>query len=153
MSKKADAQLIFKIEEIWLSYYNINFDSNIIDEDLGKGPYIYVQCLIVNNTDTSIVLKPSKSKSKIVFRYNKSDYELEVYPLPFSDYKEIILTPNDSIDLSFGSYLLLGTNVFNYKQSDYTKEMLSILPTLKVAYQDEKINIYTSEIKNVIIKQ
>mgnify|MGYP001266305361 CR=1 FL=1 len=150
--KKVDAQLIFKIEEIWLSYCNINIDSNIINEDLGQGPYVYVQCLIVNNTDTSIVLKPSKSKTKILFRYNKSDYEEEVYPLAFSDNKELALSPKDSIELSFGTYLLLGTDIFNYKQSDYTKEMLSILPTLKVAYQDEKIKIYTNEIKNVIIK-
>lgn len=153
MFQEADAQLVFKIEEIRLSNYNISLDSNVIDEDLENGPFVYVQCLIVNNTDTSIVLKPSESKSKIVFRYNKSDYELEVDPLPFIDNKKLVISPKDTIDLSFGSYLLLGTDIFNYKQCDYTKEMLSILPTLKVAYQDEKIKMYTDEIKNVIIKQ
>ncbi len=153
MFQKAEAQLIFKIEEIRLSNYNINLDINVIDEDLENGPFIFVQCLIVNNTNASIVLKPSESKSKIVFRYNKSDYELEVDPLPFIDNKKLVISPKDTIDLSFGSYLLLGTDIFNSNKSDYTKEMLSILPTLKVAYHDEKIKMYTDEIKNVIIKQ
>ena len=151
--KKADAQLIFQIDEVWLSYYNIIFDSDVIDEDLGKGPYVYVQCLIINNSDTVIILNPSKSNIKIAFRYNKSDYEFEVYSLSFKDNKELILSPKDSINFSFGSYLLLGTDIFNYKEGNYTKQMLSILPTLKVRYKDDKIEMKTSGIKNVVIKQ
>lgn len=146
------AQLIFKIEELSLSNYNINLDSNIIDEDLENGPYVYFKCLIINNTNDSVVLQPTKSNSRVVFRYNKSDYALEVAPLPFIDNKKLVIPPKDKIDFSFGSYLLLGTNIFNYKQGNYTEEMLTILPTLRIVYQDEGVKICTDEIKNVILK-
>jgi hypothetical protein len=146
------AQLIFKIEELSLSNYNINLDSNIIDEDLENGPYVYFKCLIINNTNDSVVLQPTKSNSTVVFRYNKSDYAFEVAPLPFIDNKKLTIPPKDKIDFSFGSYLLLGTNIFNYKQGNYTEEMLTILPTLRIVYQDEGVKICTDEIKNVILK-
>ena len=67
------AQLIFNIEELILSNYNINLDRNIIDEDLENGPYVYFKCQIINNTNDSVVLHPVNSNSKIVFRYNKQE--------------------------------------------------------------------------------
>jgi hypothetical protein len=145
-------QLIFKIEELSLSNYNVNHDSNIIDEDLENGPYVFFKCIIFNNTNDSVVLKPTNSHNKVVFRYNNSTYALEVVPLPFIDCKKLVIPPKAKFDFSFGSYLLLGTNIFNCKQSNYTEEMLAILPTLKIIYQEEGVKICTDEIKNVIIK-
>lgn len=153
MFQTTKAQLIFNIEELSLSNYNINLDSNIIDEDLENGPYVSFKCLFINNTKDSVVLHPTKSKTKIIFRYNKSDYALEVTPLPFIDYKKLVIPPGDKIGLSFGSYLLLGTNIYNYKQGNYAEEMLTILPTLRIVYQDDRVKLSTNEIKNVILKK
>ncbi len=152
MFRTANAQLVFQIEEISLYYYDITFNDNVINEDLGQGPYVFIKCQIINNLDTPVVLEPSKSTIKISFRHNRSGYKVEAFSLPFQDIKELTIFPKDTVDLSFGKYLLLGTDIFKYKQGDYTKEMLSILPTLKVAYQDEKIKICADEIKNIIIK-
>lgn len=153
MFRTANAQMVFQIEEISLSYYDNAFNNNVIDEDLRQGPYVFIKCLIINSLDTALVIEPAKSTVKITFRYNSSDYEVEAFSLPFQDIEELTIYSKDSVDLSFGQYLLLGTEIFEYEQGDYTKEMLSILPTLKVVYQDEKIKMYSSEIKNVIIKK
>ena len=146
------AQLIFNIEELILSNYNINLDRNIIDEDLENGPYVYFKCQIINNTNDSVVLHPVNSNSKIVFRYNKSNFALDVAPLPFIDNKKLAIPPRDNVNFSFGSYLLLGTNILKYKQGNYTEEMITILPTLRIVYQDEVVKICTNEIKDVTLK-
>ena len=146
------AQLSFKIEELSLSNYNIELNKNVIDEDSESGPFINLKCSILNNTNDSVLLKPAHSKLNIVFSYRKSDYSIDVVPLPFIDNETLIIPPKGITDLILGSYLLLGTKIFDCKQGDYTKEMLSILPTLKVFYQDESIKIRTDEIKDVILK-
>lgn len=147
-----NAQLTFKIEELSLANYDIKIDENIIDEDIENGPFVYLNCLITNKSNDSIILKPAKSKVKIVFRYKGRNYTQYVEPLPFIDKEKLVLLPKDSIDLNFGSYLLLGTDLYNNKQGSYIKEMLSVLPTLKVVYHDELIEIWTNEIEKVILK-
>ena len=146
------AQLNFKIEELSLSNFEVELGDNVIDEDLENGPYVHLKCLIINSTNDTLLLKPANSKTKIVFRYKKLNYTLEVTPLPFVDNEELIIPPNGTVNLAFGSHLLLGTKLFENKQGNYIKEMLCILPTLKVVYQDADINICTDEIKNVILR-
>lgn len=146
------AQLSFKIEELSLSNYNVELNRSIIDEDSECGPYIVLKCSILNETNDSVLLKPAHSNIYIVFSYKRSDYIIDVFPLPFIDDETLIIAPKGKADLAIGSYPLLGTKIFNSKQGDYTKEMLSILPTLKVVYQDEGTKIRTDEIKDVILK-
>ena len=62
------------------------------------------------------------------------------------------IPPRDNVNFSFGSYLLLGTNILKYKQGNYTEEMITILPTLRIVYQDEVVKICTNEIKDVTLK-
>jgi hypothetical protein len=146
------AQISFKIEELILSNYNVELDRSVIDEDSESGPYIDLKCSILNNTNDSVLLKPAYSKIDIVFSYKRSDYTIDVVPLPFIDNETLIIPPKGTTNLTLGSYLLLGTKIFDYKRGNYIKEMLSILPTLKVVYQDESIKIRTDEIKNVTLK-
>lgn len=153
MFRTADAQLVFQIEEISLSYYDITLNDNVINEDLEQGPYVFIKCMVINNLDTPVVLEPAKSTIKITFRYNRLDYKVDAFSLSFQGIKELTISPKDTLDFSLGKYLLLGTTIFKYNQSDYTEEMLSILPTLKVVYQDEKNKMHTGEIKNVTINR
>ena len=146
------AQLNFKIEELSLSNYNVELKDNVIDEDLENGPYAYCKCIIANNTKNTIVLKPANSTTVIVFRYQRKNYVIEVEPLPFVDNKKLQVFPEETIALNFGTNLLLGTDILDYKKGDYTKEMLIILPTLKIVYRDNCVKLNTDEIKNVILK-
>jgi len=146
------AQLSFSIEELCLSNYNVEMNSNVIDEDSESGPYVYLKCSIINNTKDSVLLKPAHSKINILFRHKKSDYTIGVDPLPFVDNETLIIPPKGKADFALGSYLLVGTKIFDCKRGDYTKEILSILPTIKVVYQDESFKIRTDEIKDVVLK-
>ncbi len=145
-------QISFKIDVLRLSYYNVKLDSCIIDEDSEKGPYVELTCSMFNNSDYSILLKPSHSIIDLVFSYKGSYYTIDIVSLPFMANETIVILPYSSINLILGSYLLLGTEIFNYKRGDYTKEMISILPTLKVVYQDEGIKVSSEEIKEVILR-
>jgi len=146
------AQLNFKIEELSLSNYDIELNDNIIDEDLESGPYVHFKCVIENNTEDTIILRPAKSTTCIIFWYQEKNYKVEVEPLPFIDSEKLKLSPKETIALAFGSNILLGTDIFNYGKGDYTKEMLIVLPTLKINYKDNNIKLQTDEIKSVVLK-
>lgn len=147
-----NAQLSFKIEELSLSNYNIELKDNVIDEDLENGPYVWIKCAISNNTDDVITLMPERSIIAIVFGYHKQSYTIEVVPLPFVDNETLQILPDKAVTLEFGSNLLLGSDIYNSKKGDYTKEMLAILPTLKIIYNDKTNKLQTDEIKSVVIK-
>jgi hypothetical protein len=89
----ANAQLSFKIEELSLSNYNIELKENIINEDLTSGPYVYFKCIITNNSEDTVILRPSNSITNIVFSYKKKSYKIEVEPLPFVDNEKLQLSP------------------------------------------------------------
>ncbi|NCB96862.1 MAG: hypothetical protein EOM36_00675 [Bacteroidia bacterium] len=148
----ANAQLSFKIEELSLSNYNIELKENIINEDLTSGPYVYFKCIITNNSEDTVILRPSNSITNIVFSYKKKSYKIEVEPLPFVDNEKLQLSPKKTAALDFGSNLLLGTDIFNYKKGNYIEEMLAILPTIGVIYKDNNIKLRTDEIKNVELR-
>lgn len=146
------AQLSFKIDKLSLSNYNIELKNDIIDEDLENGPYVYFNCVITNNTKDTLFMRPANSIVEIAFRYQKKSYKIEVEPLPFVDNEKLQLPPKKTIALDFGSNLLLGTDIINYRKEDYIEEMLVILPTIRIIYKDDNIKLQTDEIKNVELK-
>jgi hypothetical protein len=148
----AKAQLNFKIEELSLSNYNVELEENVIDEDLENGPYVYFKCIITNHSEDTITLSPAKSTIAIVFIYYQKTYKIEIVPLPFVDTEILLVPPGKYISLDFGCNLLIGTDILSSKMGDYTKEMLVILPTLRIMYKDPIIHMYTDEIKSVVIK-
>lgn len=148
----ANAQLCFKIEELSLSNYNIELKENIIDEDLEKGPYVYFKCIITNNSEDTVILRPSNSIINIVFSYKKKSYRIEVESLPFVDNEKLQLSPKETATLDFGSNLLLGTDIFSDKKVNYIEEMLAILPTIGIIYKDNNIKLRTDEIKSVELR-
>ncbi len=146
------AQVSFKIEELSLSNYNIELNKDIIEEDLENGPYIYFKCTIFNNTNDSVLLKPTGSSTNLLFRYQKNIYVEDVFPLPFMDNKSLTIPPGGKTYLFGGTYILLGTEIFDSNKSNYTNEMLEILPTIRIRYKDDCVRITTDEIIDVILK-
>ncbi len=148
---KISAQLSFNIYNLNLSNVIIELKENIIDEDLENGPYIGFECIIENFSDSIIIIYPSNSKTNIIFRFRGKEYITEVVSLPFVDKDILEIMPKQKVKMTFGTYILLGTTILNNKQEDYTKEMLEILPTLKVNYKDNIWNMQTCEVINVIV--
>jgi len=151
MSIKAEAQINFSIKSLNVSNLNIVKSKNIIDEEIEIGPYIATTLLFENYSNDSITLFPSKSELKVLFRYIEKQYSSEILPIPFIDHDTIRISPQQSKEVKFGVYLLLGKGILKKDKTDYTKEMLEILPTIRVSYKDQGINIKTIEILNVKI--
>ena len=78
----------------------------------------------------------------------------------FTDNDFLNILPNQCISFSFSDRYLLGCDFFkwdkvpqnNLRAINHTKEVVSTLPTLKVRYRDENINIITDKIKNITIE-
>ena len=146
------AQINLSIKE--MNIYNINniTPKNTINEGVEDGPFIDGVCVLNNNTDSTVVLYPSKSKIRLLFRYKEKLYSTDIFPLAFIENDTIILLPKQIQDVSFGVNLLLGTGILNKDRKNYTNELLEILPTIKISYEDKGLNIKSSEITNVNVR-
>jgi hypothetical protein len=145
----AIGQIEFKISEINVSNIEVSLNPDIIDEDLRKGPYVLINCVIENNTDSILVLYPSGSETNICFSYKDDVYFNELFSLSFLEKDSLELIPKQKITIIWGIYILLGTPILESAQEDYTIEMLEILPTLKVIYRDKNLKIEATEIFKV----
>lgn len=154
---------------------------NDIDENWGMGPWVRVYATFENSTNDSIpleifgyVLQSSENTSLdsllfirnpnggifLTFSYKKNKYE--VTPDPFSfipkSGKKDYLMPTTKQSISFGAHILYGTDFYEkYWQPNghiYFKEMIEILPTLRVTYIAPDGSIYESSgIENVIYRE
>lgn len=149
ISIKIEAQINFSIKSLNVSNLNMVKSENIIDEEIENGPYIAATLFFENYSNTPILLFPSKSELKVLFRYMDKQYSIEILPIQFIDNDTIRILPQQNKEVNFGVYLLLGKGILKKDKTDYTKEMLEILPTIRVSYKDQGINIKTIEILNV----
>ena len=130
-------------------------------ETLGNrdsGPYIYIFLGIINNTDSTIILQPSKSSFFFDFSCNGKSYIKETgsfYLMNFYGKEEIALLPNTGYRLEFGSSIFGGTDILTDERLqvyDYSREILQALPTLKIVYEDPNYKFSSSGgIGNVVI--
>jgi hypothetical protein len=151
-----------KIKNLILSRVIVDVE-DLIEERLYEGPIIGFQIQIKNNTDTTLTLYPSESDFYIRFTRNGSKYTKEVIGIPlitfprqgiFSSLNVLFLKPNDEITVSFGRYIFLGTTILQpdgLKHYDYTKEMIKVLPTIKVLYRDKSNKMESCGIENVTL--
>lgn len=163
ISKIGMGQLVFKIENITVSNVIETIEDNILwREGFGEGPYIKVDCSITNDDNDTITLFPKNSKIYTVFNFENTKYCVEALYKPISFMKKdslVIILPNQRFDFSFSDIYLLGTDFYKWskislkdiRKIDHTKEVIATLPTLRVRYKDENIDIITDEIKNVTV--
>jgi len=106
---------------------------------------------LINKAKQEIYLYPAKSKLYLSFKYNESNYQTEVFALAFQDIDSILLTSGKNIIFSFGENIFLGTPIWNKKKKDYSRELIEILPTIKLKYKEPNLKLQTSEILNAKI--
>lgn len=159
-SKIGMAQYDFIIEDIIVSRVIEQLGENVLfAEDFGEGPFIHVKCLITNNSKDSLVLT-ANSEFAILFNYNNTQYSQKVISMYLSENYPIIILPFKNHTFTISINLLLGCDFYkrkgrylnNIRRIDHTKEVIAILPTLKVRYKDKNIDITTDEIKNVTVE-
>lgn len=108
-----------------------------------EGPVVSFKLIIRNNTDSTIVLTPSNARFFLLFKYLDNDYSREFWPFStflFSEEMPIALQKSKSLEVEITDRILLGTTLLKEDTStdgyDYSKEMMQILPTFRIMYND-----------------
>jgi hypothetical protein len=152
---KVESQILY-VKNIELSNVIVKVDK-LHSENDGMGPNVYFELCVKNNTDTLIVLPPSKSIFTLQFRYKNRDYTNELKPLtlvPFLEKKEIMIYPHEILNVKFGDRIFMGTDILDYRARntyDYSRELMQVLPTLQIQYKDDIIKISSIGIQNVAL--
>lgn len=145
------SQVKLEIAELNVSNIKPNLRDEIYDEEETDGPYIYIKCAFFNESDSVILLSPSKAKIEILFNYRATDYYVDVFALPFMDNDSVLITSKGIKKFELGTYLLLGTPLWEEEKSDYTMILIEILPTIRVHYKDPYLSFFSSRIWEVNI--
>jgi len=145
-----------EIENVTISRVALKIDE-LHEEQESEGPIFTYQIKFVNNSDSILRVYPSESKFEQFFRYKNKLYSSDVVSsslLPFLLNKKVIeISKGDSSMLKFSARILLGTNIRDSidRDYDYTKEIMQILPTLRIVYKDKCNRFQSSGINNVTI--
>ena len=149
-----DAQTSLIINKLYVSHYDMKYIVVKYREDDEDGPHIGVDFVIKNNSKSDTVeLVPSKSDIYIEFKYRGNTYNKEISPLFHVSMKSVKLSPQDSCSLSFGVPIFLGTLILKNRKQNYTKELLEILPTIKIVYKQKDLKLISDEIMVVNVSE
>jgi len=147
-------QLALKIKLI--EVYNSSTilpEGTVYDEDLANGPTVNFMCLFINDTDSNFVIYPPDGEFTIKFSYRGEEYSSTMYDLGFVVNDSVNIESKSVKQLETHSYLLLGTPIHEKIYRNYTKELLEILPTIKLYYREKARNLrfVSSEIMKIRI--
>lgn len=148
------AQIKLDIENIRIGYYNVDFTQEEIDEDMENGPYVHFQCILRSVRD-SIKIMPSEINVEILFYYEKLLFQKKVIIFPWEwENNNFITIGKEGIKFECGTLLMNDACLFEDKKGDYREELLKIIPTIKIVFQDRKSNmtIISESILNVTLQ-
>lgn len=146
---KSNSQIEFQVKELNISNIRSNIDESIlIDEDEQDGPYLSFECMLINKSKEKAILYPSISELYISFNYNKNNYSTECFALQFQNNDSIIIKPEGKIFFIVGTNIFLGTPMWDENKKNYCKELVEILPTIKLEYKEDDLTLITNKIIN-----
>ncbi len=140
------------IDELNVSHFKINKNPNIFIEDERDGPFIRFSFTIDNNTDKDIFLNTDSDNLIAIFKYKGEKYSKEMIWESSNELGNLKILSGSSEEFTTSTYLFLGTDLMVKKQYNYTLKLLEILPTLRLKYNDGKLDLISNTINNVIIK-
>ena len=149
---KSYSQIELQVKELNISNVSSNIDGLIIiDEDEQDGPYLNFECMLINKSSEKVILYPAISELNLTFNYNRNNYNIECFALQFQDNDSLIIESEGVIVFLVGTNIFLGTPMWNENKKDYCKELIEILPTLKLEYKEDGLILRTNEIINAKI--
>ena len=139
----------------WLKVSNrVNIkDESVIITHEGQGPFILLNCTLINDKEEVLKLYPSEANYKISFRVNDEIFNLEAFPLVFMDRNVIELKPHESTAFEVGVDVFYGTSIYKDEKTDYTNALMKALPTVKIHYYQKNLSLQSSGINNVYLKE
>jgi hypothetical protein len=131
--------------------YNIE-QIEYIEEGKMNGPSIMFYCRFKNIDTTHCAMHPSKAIFHYSFFLENKLYSDYFYPLSFGNISTLILKPDEDVLFAFYILVFLGTPIhnINFSKFDYTIEIMKILPTLVIYYNElDRFMIESERIKKV----
>lgn len=152
ISAKVSGQVEMKVKDIIVSNINPKITKDEVKDDRENGPFVRLTCQFTNASDVNKELKLSSAKFYIKFNYQNIIFQKEVFPEVLL-LDNIVLIPNQNEEISIVTDILLGTNIKENGKYDYILEMLEILPTIKVIYNEieSDVKLEASEIMKVTV--
>jgi len=146
------SQVKFEIAELNVSNINPNLCDSVYIEGEKDGPNVYMKCVFSNESNSDILIHPSKSEIYVLFNYREVNYRVEVVAMPFADNESLIIRSKEKIEFNLWTLIFLGTQLWNENETNYTMILLEVLPTIRVHYRDTKSNLFSSKIERVNIR-
>lgn len=146
-------QLALSIQELEVRGIYIQEDENIIAEGSHDGPVLSIKFVIKNESDSLIKLTPNNSNMYLSFRYNNINYKEEIFPLSFSNDELIELMPKQEYHNYVSCLIFLETSIQIEAKDNYIFELMEVLPTIKLHYQQDDYILTSFEINNVAINK
>ncbi len=139
--------LELRIEKMEIgSIYLEESDDGIVEVQMHEdGPFVKLQCSLINNSDSTRTIQPSSASYYIKFRFDGVNYRSEVFPLAFMDNESIELKNGQKIEFVISDSFLLRTPIYSVNKRNYANDLIKILPTLKLVYRERGLELDTSE--------
>jgi hypothetical protein len=146
-------QINLQVKDLTVYNAKIKMPKNMLIESLEKGPSILGVLIFKNITDSVITLLPFTSRIILNYVYNTKEYSIEINSILFMSEEFVEVRPGQTIKVDFFDYLFLGTDILKFKDYDYTKEILVIVPKIQIYYIDKKFKIKSDVIKDYKISE
>jgi len=143
-------QMKLTIEKIWINGVERDYKNGEIKVH-NLTPSLKIKCRLINSLGENQKIKPFSASYYIEYSFKDSIYRKEVFPLGFMDNENINLKPGESTEFTINDNFIEGTGIIEEVKSNYSMELLEILPTIKVIYKERDFYVYSSQIKSVSI--
>jgi len=145
--------LCIELDSITLSRVILKL-SGIHENGEFEGPIVVYQLRFINKSDSIMNIYPSTSIFYQQYVCDGVKYSVKAMTFTtilFKSIKKIELKSNESYPLKFSAKLIRETDLIRIypKGYDYSKEMIKILPTLKLEYTDKHNSLVSSTTKSV----
>ncbi len=145
-------QVEFFISELELSKIDISKnEENLFDESYFDGPYLHFDCIVTNKAPQEQIFLPAYSRLLLSFYFEGSEFITEVFALKFQEVESLSIAPGETITFSFGANVFFGTSILDENKTDYSQELIQILPTLSLKYIDNYHRLQTCKIISTVI--
>lgn len=150
----SNAQIKITVSNLEVNRIKVVVSKNMIVEHSKEGPTIYAELDFFNYSDSTITLTPDLARMKCSFWYKGKNYTRNVSYFGFGIRKEstISLASKTKVEMNLSSNLFLGTDIHDFKRTDYILTLLEVLPTIKFIYTEPDLRFESTEILNVIAK-
>lgn len=135
------------------NFENNRIKSGVVSLDYLQGPFMIAYCKIMNPTNNSITIHPSKAKYQLSYKYEGETYIKKLVPLAFKDNISLTIEPGECVEFTVDEWLFIGTPMFDMEKRDYLLDLVKVLPTIEITYWDGNHKLVSKGIGEVMLKE